>query len=469
MQLYYYLDQCSISKLMEFNENLINTSLYKLKECINYCAASYGARTSVSENYFSRFPQASSNYICSQELFRSRAFSVPSSQNGLYLRDTHIFNIYVKQNTSGNFYDLTPIYGTEPLFEDAETIQGTDYMIGSISWNVNSLNNVLNYKVFEGSDKVLVSGEVVTSDEVNIKELFVELELSPRVTEVFSIGDSIFDIRCDDEVYEKIGITVYNIQNVEDVTIDDDHIILYFMKNSSDSLYHEGDSFEYSFSLFPHIRYSVYEYDEITPLFSAPVEEYREYFITLPRLRTNKNFGICPDLNVFPYFAEEGSDSLIISFDLFCNKGDFDVEFLVNVTDIKSVLVNNEITQTWDFDQSKKILKLSNYWNDQEYNIKLYNTPIHHVVSDPKLDIYPNPSKNHISILFELPEQRKYKIIVYNLKGQIIKEFHGTACNNSILWNGLDDHKQKICPGVYFVQLKAGEYRSMKKIVILDT
>ena len=202
MQLYYFFDVGDIEVLLEFNLELFNENSNEYKNTENYYAASLGGRSYPSENYFWRFPQVSSDYINSQELFKHRSFAIPCSQNGT--RDTYIFNLYVKQKSLGDNYDLTPIYGIEPLFSNVETIEGSDYMSGNMSWIVNSVENKLNYKVFEGSDKVQVSGEISVLEDVYMSELFIEFELSPRVCEVISIGDSIYDIRCNDDIYERI-------------------------------------------------------------------------------------------------------------------------------------------------------------------------------------------------------------------------------------------------------------------------
>ena len=466
MQMYYYLNRGSISDLMDFNQNLFNENYYDLKRSESYYVASFGGRTCRLEKYFWRFPQASSDYICSQELFRHRCFSLPSSQNGT--GDPHIFNLYVKHNSYDNYYDLTPIYGIESLFEEAETIQGTDHMIGSMSWIVNSLINRLNYKVFEGSDKIQISGEILTSEETLIKELFVELELSPRVSEVFSIGDSIFDIRCDDEVYEKIGITVYDLQNIEEIIVNDDHIRFYLVKNLSDSLYSEGDSFEYSFSLFPHIGYNVEGYDNITPLISTPEEYYREYYLTLPNQLGINKYGICPNLNIFPYNAIIGSDSLIFSLDIFCNQGYYPIKIFIDEPKIESVVINNEELLTWNFNEITRVLTLEKDWSEANYKIKIYNKKIHGLLTEPYFQIFPNPFKNSTYISFEFPEQVNYEINIYNIKGQLIKNFSGLASKESLLWNGKDNNNELVSNGIYLCELKVTNYCRTKKILLFN-
>ena len=467
MTLYYFLDSGNIGDLLEFNQNLFNENYYDSKEYENYFAASFGGRSCPLEHYFWRFPQASSDYICSQELFRHRSFAMPCSQNGT--RDTHIFNLYVKQNSLDNCYDLTPIYGTELLFEEAETIIGTDYMVGSMSWIVNSLEHKLNYKVFEGSDKVQVSGEISVLEETSIKDLFVELELSPRVSEVVSIGDSIYDIRCYDEVYDQIGITAYNIQNIEDIIVNNDHIRFYLVKNLSDSLYYGGNSFEYSFSLFPHIGFSVETYDDITPLISAPENHYREYFLTFPDQLGENSYGICNNPDIFPYKSVIGNDSLIFSLKVYCNQGNYPIEILIDTPLIKTVFVNNEEFLTWEYNESTNILTLENDWEEGDYSIEIFDKDGNEDSDtlNKTFSIFPNPFVNGTNIYLNFLQETKYIVKIYNIKGQLVNNFEGVSAKKTLYWNGKNNHNISVASGIYFCELITDSFKRSKKILLL--
>ena len=465
MQLYYYLDYGDIFDIFDFNQDLFNENCYELKNAENYFAASFGGRSCPNENYFWRFPQVSSNYICSQELFRHRSFSIPASQNGT--RDTHIFNLSVKYESSGNQYDLTPIYGIEPLFDKAETIQGEDFMVGSMSWNVHKFDNQLNYKVYENSDKVLISGEITTLEETYIKDIFVELELSPRVSEVKTINDSVIDIRCEDEVYDQIGITVYHTQNINSINFDNNSIKLYLVNNFVDSLYNENESFEYSFSLFPHVGYNVENYDNITSLFSAPHNYYREYYLTLLGLLGNNNYGIHPNQNVFPIKAELGSDSLVVCIDIYCEPGSYPINLYLKDSIVKSVSVNGVQFYNWNYNEFTNILVLENNWEEGCYKIEIFNKELDKFCT---LQNYPNPFGTSTTISFSLNNTQHTKnalIEIYNIKGQLVKRLPIINHQTSIKWNGTDESGKSVSNGIYFYKLINNKESLTKKMLLM--
>ncbi|MEA3475258.1 MAG: T9SS type A sorting domain-containing protein [Candidatus Cloacimonadota bacterium] len=385
----------------------------------------------------------------------------------MQLRNTHIFNLYVKSISLGQEYDLTPIYGTESLYDKAATIQGEDYMVGSMSWIVNKIDNQLNYKVYENSDKALINGKVTLLDESLIKNIYVEIELSPRVSEVVSIGDSIYDIRCDDEVYEKVGITVYNLQNIEEIILNDNNIKFYLIKNLSDSLYLEGNNFEYSFSLFPHVGYNVENYEDITPLFSAPHNYYREYYLTLPGLLANSDYGICPNQHVFPIKAQLGNDSLVVCIEIYCDAGNYPINLYLKNSIVKSVSINGVQFDNWNYDEFTNILVLENNWEEGCYEIKIFNKELDKFCI---LQNYPNPFGTSTTISFSLNNNQHTKnalIEIYNLKGQLIRRLTIINHQTSIKWNGTDESGKSVSNGIYFYKLINNKKSLTKKMLLM--
>lgn len=465
MRLYYFLDNGDIDELLEFNQELFNEDSNEYKHTENYYAASLGGRSYPSENYFWRFPQVSSDYICSQELFRHRAFAIPCSQNGT--RDTHIFNLYVKELSNGTSYDLTPIYGIEPLFCETETIQEDNYMVGSMSWKVNSLKNKLSYKAYEGSDKVSVSGQIIVLEDVPIKDLYVEFELSPRVTDVVSVSDSIYDIRCNDEVYNQIGIAVYNIVNIEDISIDEDKIKLNILKNSSGLLYSEGDVFYYHFTLFPHVGYNVQGSEDITTLISAPNNVYREDCVTFPDQLGNNSYGIYSNPNLFVYNTNEGPDSLLVSIEMYNTKGKYPVKLHIDAPEVKSVIINNEKQSEWFFDCNNKTLEINKNWIEATNKIEIFSEDIDIPDSEMLFKVYPNPFNIYTNITFELPQEENYTISVFNIKGQLIRSQKGFAKKSMISWDGKDSNQNQVASGIYFCEIKTENYTDRKKMLLL--
>jgi len=83
---------------------------------------------------------------------------------------------------------------------------------------------------------------------------------------------------------------------------------------------------------------------------------------------------------------------------------------------------------------------------------------------------YPNPFNPSTKITFELKEQQKVRIAVYNLLGKEIKTLINKPLSPgeyNIQWNGDDNEDFKLPNGVYFIQMVAGSYQKTIKAVLL--
>jgi len=91
---------------------------------------------------------------------------------------------------------------------------------------------------------------------------------------------------------------------------------------------------------------------------------------------------------------------------------------------------------------------------------------------------FPNPFNPSTIIYFETTSLRQgysgqaeltenTELIIYNLKGQKVKEFSDIRNQTSVIWNGTNDKNQPVSSGIYFYKLKAGEYTSTKKMILM--
>ena len=83
---------------------------------------------------------------------------------------------------------------------------------------------------------------------------------------------------------------------------------------------------------------------------------------------------------------------------------------------------------------------------------------------------YPNPFNPETAIRFELPTQSFVKIEVYNTLGQTIRTLlaeQKPAGIHIIKWDGKDDQGKNVSSGVYFYSLETGDFREVKKMVLL--
>ena len=98
---------------------------------------------------------------------------------------------------------------------------------------------------------------------------------------------------------------------------------------------------------------------------------------------------------------------------------------------------------------------------------------------DSNLYNYPNPFNPTTTINFSTNElTEKIELIVYNLKGQKIKDLSPSLChtelvevrgvsNYSITWNGTDDNDQPVSSGIYFYKLISGNEQHIMKMLLL--
>ena len=78
---------------------------------------------------------------------------------------------------------------------------------------------------------------------------------------------------------------------------------------------------------------------------------------------------------------------------------------------------------------------------------------------------YPNPSRGSTTFKYQLPEETKVKLEIYNVAGQLIKTFdQGTkpAGYHQINWND-----SRAAAGVYFYRLRAGSFMASGKLILL--
>lgn len=82
---------------------------------------------------------------------------------------------------------------------------------------------------------------------------------------------------------------------------------------------------------------------------------------------------------------------------------------------------------------------------------------------------YPNPFNGKTTIKLALPVASDYKVTVYNVAGQVVKTFEGSAPagNRTIVWDGTDRNGTAVSSGVYFYKAVAGSYSATLKMLYL--
>ena len=90
--------------------------------------------------------------------------------------------------------------------------------------------------------------------------------------------------------------------------------------------------------------------------------------------------------------------------------------------------------------------------------------------NDIRLTNYPNPFNPTTTISFDLPEESKVKIEIYNIKGQKVKTLANDKYqtgNHQVIWNGTDENNKSVGSGVYFYKMETADVTVMKKCLLL--
>lgn len=83
---------------------------------------------------------------------------------------------------------------------------------------------------------------------------------------------------------------------------------------------------------------------------------------------------------------------------------------------------------------------------------------------------YPNPFNLSTTLAFDIPKNSAVKLLIYNVKGQKVKELLNTVLQkgtHSIVWDGRNENHQTVSPGIYFLLLEAGEQVKLHRAVLM--
>ncbi len=83
---------------------------------------------------------------------------------------------------------------------------------------------------------------------------------------------------------------------------------------------------------------------------------------------------------------------------------------------------------------------------------------------------YPNPFNMNTIIRFSLPDAGSAEISIYDVLGREVKSFefgYLNAGDHELTWNGLDSNINPVSSGVYFYNLKFGELKQTRRMVLI--
>ena len=83
---------------------------------------------------------------------------------------------------------------------------------------------------------------------------------------------------------------------------------------------------------------------------------------------------------------------------------------------------------------------------------------------------YPNPFNSSVTLLFDIPQLSHSTLYIYNLNGRLVNRLFDDLLSQGrtkITWDGMADSGTPATSGIYFAVLSSGQFRSVKKLVLL--
>ncbi|MCC7430557.1 T9SS type A sorting domain-containing protein [bacterium] len=80
---------------------------------------------------------------------------------------------------------------------------------------------------------------------------------------------------------------------------------------------------------------------------------------------------------------------------------------------------------------------------------------------------YPNPFNPTTKIAYELQANQKAKLTVFNVLGEVVKEFLLEKQSGFVEWNGTNFSGKQVASGIYFYELRTENFSKTKKMILL--
>ncbi|HRX76714.1 MAG TPA: FlgD immunoglobulin-like domain containing protein, partial [Candidatus Cloacimonadota bacterium] len=83
---------------------------------------------------------------------------------------------------------------------------------------------------------------------------------------------------------------------------------------------------------------------------------------------------------------------------------------------------------------------------------------------------FPNPFNPTTTIRFSMKEAGAVKVMVYNLKGQLVKNLVDTELssgNHQIVWDGRDDRGSSVASGIYLYRMESSNFTATNKMMLM--
>ncbi|MFQ5769914.1 MAG: T9SS type A sorting domain-containing protein [bacterium] len=133
--------------------------------------------------------------------------------------------------------------------------------------------------------------------------------------------------------------------------------------------------------------------------------------------------------------------------------GDSELELIITVDDAGGT----GVTKSYVYSTGVSVVSVKEKINNKPTMYKLHQN-------------YPNPFNPTTKIEYEIQKTGFANLKIYNSLGQLVRTLVNEpkeVGNHSIIWDGRDDNKQIVPSGIYFYQLRIGDFVSNKRMIFL--
>ncbi len=453
--------------IVDSNQHIAGVELAVQKILTN--RGSISGRLIADEMFFENtFYFVTLKHIVNSNLTISMGFEQVDESGSYKFDDLNIGNYKVGLMFYGA-YNGEIWYNTQYSEEDAEMvlISAEEPTIGNVNFEINfqSLNqpylNVEEVIIDDGWDDMLTFGETfnvsyriknlgpIASERTSFFSYSPYQQVSMEtVTENLSLVPG-----------EEIVLGPYEVSI--DYNIEDDFNFHLFY-SLSDMFGHNSAPI-YLIAYAPEIMISDYEIVshngivvEGNNTISLDISNYGSAHVNYPVVRVSSQeesvlIGEYDQTNYYWLESETGSLEFI-----------FDFEYLGSEYYLEELLFEIEFSSLNT--QLSKILEFNLPVQQATPNVDDIDSPNNLTISN-----YPNPFNPETTINFNLPQDSKVVLDIYNLKGQRVKRLvsdNFVKGNHQVVWNGTNEASQDVTSGVYLYKIVTDKSQIIKKMIL---
>ena len=84
---------------------------------------------------------------------------------------------------------------------------------------------------------------------------------------------------------------------------------------------------------------------------------------------------------------------------------------------------------------------------------------------------YPNPFNPETTIQYQLPEDGRVSLVIYNMMGQKVRTLlsgEKEAGYHQVVWDGCDDRGMKVSSGIYVYHIGVADFHKSRKFILVE-